>query len=63
MSTKRTCGSCAYWMKNNRIKGLCDKFDLGWAGSDHQPHTTTCWTPIRDDKPRVKLTVKNYDNV
>ena len=55
----KSCGNCRYWLKLKSIKGLCDKFDLGWAKSDHQ--ACDSWKRIRDDKkPREKLKVSDY---
>jgi len=53
----KSCGNCAFWFKSKQIKGLCDKYDLGWACSD----TPACegYKRIRDEKkPRQKITVK-----
>lgn len=30
----KSCGNCAHWIKLQKIKGLCEKFDYGWANSD-----------------------------
>ena len=51
---KKCCGSCTHWVKTHGIKGLCDKMDLGWVGSDHGTHCKE-WGSMRDDSPRIKL--------
>ena len=50
----KSCGNCREWIKIRSIKGLCDKFDYGWANSDSGAGCKD-WKRIRDNKPRVKI--------
>jgi hypothetical protein len=34
---QKSCGICMHWIKLGAFKGrgICDKHDYGWCGSDH----------------------------
>jgi hypothetical protein len=49
----KCCGNCQYWFKLKSIVGLCERYDLGWANSDHGKNCQG-WDRIRDNKPREK---------
>ena len=57
----KCCGNCKFWLKLKSTKGLCDKYDLGWANSDNGARCKG-WKRIRDDKPRKKAKVNQKDS-
>lgn len=48
----KSCGNCREWAKVPKIKGLCEKYDMGWAVADHP--ACEKWKRIRITKPKYK---------
>ena len=48
---QKCCGNCQYWFKIQSIIGLCDKYDTGWASTDHGKNCKG-WKRKRDFEPR-----------
>jgi len=57
----KSCGNCREWIKLPKIKGLCDKYDFGWAVADHP--ACEKWKRKRDKPPRNnKVNIEEYEN-
>lgn len=59
---QKCCGNCQHWTKLKSIIGLCEKYDLGWANSDHGADCIG-WKRKRNTKPREKINVKLLEDL